>query len=280
MPAFGLDFRRAKSAWLYNAPTTQAPWLVFATIAALLVLHLMFQSAAAVATYALVFGGDWTAIFTDPLVTDTADFMKAGLIGLAPGALLTCLAACVFANVGRRSPGDSLALQFPKLGFAGWALIIVVFALSMYATFIGTFFVLDIDPSTYSPAKGLQEGTSKSGMVERTMAELRNDPLLFALALPGVTLLVPMAEELIFRGALFSALVNSPVGRWGAVLITAAAWALIHFAAAPALYVGVIFIMGIFLGLLLLRFGSLWVTIVCHMVWNTLTSLAIFGLQS
>jgi uncharacterized protein len=63
----------------------------------------------------------------------------------------------------------------------------------------------------------------------------------------------------------------------GAVVITAALWAVVHGASAPWLFVFVIFIMGLLLGWLLLRFGSLWVTIVVHAAWNGFSSLAIFG---
>jgi membrane protease YdiL (CAAX protease family) len=34
------------------------------------------------------------------------------------------------------------------------------------------------------------------------------------------------------------------------------------------------------LGLLLLRFGSLWVPIACHSLWNALTSFAFLGAQN
>jgi uncharacterized protein len=278
MPAFGPDFRRAKSAWLYDAPATQSIWLVLGLTTALLLLHFVFQSVGAVTAYSLIFGGDLMAAFSGKSGPATADFMKASMVGLAPAALLTCLVAYVFSKIGRNSTGDNLALHFPKLGFLGWAAVIICFALFMYLVFVLTFVTLGIDPNTYSPAKGLQDEASKSGMVERTMAELRNNPLLFAFALPGVTLLVPLAEELMFRGALFSTIRKTALGSTGAVLISAGVWAVIHLVSAPALYVGVIFVMGIVLGLLLLRFGSLWVTIICHMVWNTMTSLAIFGM--
>ena len=103
---------------------------------------------------------------------------------------------------------------------------------------------------------------------------------MFALALPGIILGAPLAEELIFRGPLFAALRTTWIGKTGAVVLTAAGWSLIHGASAPWLFVGIIFVMGLVLGLLLLRFGSLWVTIVCHCVWNSLSSLAIFGTQA
>ena len=58
--------------------------------------------------------------------------------------------------------------------------------------------------------------------------------------------------------------------RWS----TSIAWALLH-ATEPWLSIGLIFLMGLVLGFLLIRFGSLWVTIICHGVWNSIYSLMI-----
>jgi membrane protease YdiL (CAAX protease family) len=40
--------------------------------------------------------------------------------------------------------------------------------------------------------------------------------------------------------------------------------------------IGMIFIMGLVLGYLLYRFGSIWVPIVCHSVWNGAYALLVF----
>ena len=156
--------------------------------------------------------------------------------------------------------------------------MIIGFALAVYGLYFLTFRLLGIDPKDYAPTSGgLEDKASMAGMIEKVLADLADEPLLFAMAVPGIAIFVPIAEELIFRGAIFSALVNSWFGRSGAVLITSAIWAVIHGATAPWLFVGIIFLMGIVLGILLLRFGSLWVTIVCHCMWNALTTLSIFG---
>ena len=60
----------------------------------------------------------------------------------------------------------------------------------------------------------------------------------------------------------------------GATLITSALWSLLHITE-PWLAVGIIFMMGLALGALLIRFGSLWVTMVCHGIWNGMYSLFI-----
>ncbi|MDE2446821.1 MAG: CPBP family intramembrane metalloprotease [Alphaproteobacteria bacterium] len=148
----------------------------------------------------------------------------------------------------------------------------------MTLIFSGLTALLGIDPAIYSPTgQGVSGDSSKAGAVEKTIAAMAKDPLLFALSLPSVVLGAPLTEEVLFRGALFSGLVASPLGRTGAVLITAALWAFAHAAAAPWLTIGMLFLMGIFLGLLLLRFGSLWVTIACHAAWNAMSAIALFS---
>jgi uncharacterized protein len=273
MAAFGDDFRRAKRNWLYDTPSVQGLGTVIAFTVLLLVLHFVFQSIGAIVAYNVLYAGGTDA-------EATMNLMKSGVVGIAPSALATCAVAWWLSKLRLLEPGNSLALHLPKLGYGGWLAVIGGFAVVMYGIFTATLVGLNIDPSTYAPTGGLSETNSKAGMVERTMVEIAKDPLATALALPGVMVFVPIAEELIFRGTLFAAIANSRLGRWGAVIITAAAWAIIHLVSAPWLFVGVIFIMGLVLGVLLLRFGSLWVTIACHIVWNSLTSAAIFGMHS
>jgi membrane protease YdiL (CAAX protease family) len=95
-----------------------------------------------------------------------------------------------------------------------------------------------------------------------------------------VALGAPIAEELIFRGQLFTALRQSRLGFSGATVVTALAWSLLHVTE-PWLTVGLIFGMGLVFGWMMYRFGSLWVTLACHALWNTSYSLLIFsGLAS
>jgi membrane protease YdiL (CAAX protease family) len=54
-------------------------------------------------------------------------------------------------------------------------------------------------------------------------------------------------------------------------------WASIHITE-PLHAIALIFVMGLLLSALLIRFGSLWVTVVCHAVWNGIYSLALLAL--
>ncbi len=276
MAVFGPDFLRAKSEWLYPRETLQTPLRAVLLFVALFVLNILLQSGFGFATYKALFAGDFLQLRAGNPDSFSA-FAKASIVGLFPASLLVVVAALYLARFGMAKRAGRLPLRLPDLGIAGWIAIVVGFAFVMYVIFISVFLVLGIDPQTYSPGGDLMSDKSSAGLVEKTMADLANEPLLFALAIPGVIFAVPLAEEFIFRGALFAALANSQVGRVGAVVITSALWALAHLGAAPWLYVGVLFLMGLCLGVLLLRFGSLWVTVACHGAWNAMTSLALFG---
>jgi len=112
------------------------------------------------------------------------------------------------------------------------------------------------------------------------MFDIANEPLIFLLALPGVAIGAPLAEETIFRGQIFTALARTRLGFSGTSVLTSLAWALMHFSE-PWLSIAMIFVMGLIFGLMLYRFGSLWVTIACHGAWNLGYALIVYAtLQS
>ncbi len=99
---------------------------------------------------------------------------------------------------------------------------------------------------------------------------LAPDGPLDALVSVTVIALAPgIGEELVMRGVLLPALV-APFGPLGAVLASAALFAGIHFDPYRFLFTLTI---GIVLGALRLRTGSLWPPIVAHVTLNTLTFL-------
>jgi hypothetical protein len=93
-------------------------------------------------------------------------------------------------------------------------------------------------------------------------------PVLFWFALVVAT---PIFEELLFRGFAFEGIRASRLGGTGAVAITALAWTLIHREYDP-LEFGVIFIIGVLLGIARLRTGSVLVTIAIHMLHNLISA--------
>jgi uncharacterized protein len=275
---FGPDFLAARAASQYQARSGQSwLWVIGMLVAQLLVLAAL-QGLFGVLAHLALFG-----TMPDLSRADSAgltQFSKASIVGLTPAAVLTALFCWRSAHWGNAKGETGMPLQQARLGTGGWVVLVAGFVATMWIVFIVTFAVLGIDPATYAPVDGIDGKTSQSGLVEKTLAELAREPLLFALALPGVVLAVPLAEEVMFRGALFAKLRHSWFGQIGAVTITAALWSLIHGGAAPWLFVGLIFIMGLVLGVLLLRFGSLWVTVAAHAAWNGFSSLSILGIAT
>lgn len=274
---FGPDFYAARQGELYNERTGQPLWLAALFVVVLYLILTVLQTVIGLLFIPLI--GGPPVNFADP-VSLQGVLIKSTIVGLLPSSLIAAWICWKFSLVKNPDSMRGLPLHIPNLGAAGWLVIVVGLLISLWAVFNLTFVLLGIDPATYAPSKdGLNDLKSSAGIVEKVLADLSDEPLLFALALPGVTIAVPIVEEFVFRGALFSALRYSWFGKTGAVILTAAAWALVHGMAAPWLFVFIIFIMGLALGWLLLRFGSLTVTIVCHACWNTFSSLAIFSGQ-
>ncbi len=274
---FGPDFLAARQAEQYSSKTGQPLWLAAVFVVVIYCILILLQTIVGLAIVPFLGGAPLSV--SDPVALQ-AVLAKATIIGLLPSSLIAAFVTWKLANVQNSTGERGMPLHVPDLGLAGWATIIIGLLAFLWCVFNLTFVVLGIDPSVYAPTKdGVNDLNSSAGIVEKVMADLADEPLLFALAFPGVTIAVPIVEEFVFRGAVFSALRQSWFGKTGAVVLTAAAWALVHGMAAPWLFVFVIFIMGLALGLLLLRTGSLTVTIIGHACWNTFSSLAIFGGQ-
>lgn len=79
--------------------------------------------------------------------------------------------------------------------------------------------------------------------------------------------MAPLAEETIFRGYIFGT-IRQHLGRWPAILINSAVFAMIH-GHVPAL-LG-LFILAVFLTLIYEHTGSLWAPIILHAFFNSVT---------
>ena len=221
----------------------------------------------AVATIVL-FGGNFES---------TRDLVKASLVVLFPASLVIAWVAWWLAGRGGGSPVNVLALRVPKLSALGWLSLLAGFMVTMYVAIIIIVTVSGVDLSQYTPGPDGQSPESGSaGLVKEAMYDIANEPWLFLLVFPSIAIGAPIAEELIFRGQLFSALSSTRLGVSGTTFVTSALWALMHMSE-PWLSVGLIFVMGLVFGWMLYRFGSLWVTIACHSIWNGTYALIIFA---
>lgn len=87
----------------------------------------------------------------------------------------------------------------------------------------------------------------------------------YVLAFIGLVIVAPVAEELLFRGYLFGKLRSAGIKTWVSVLVTSLLFAVAHFQG----NVGVdVFALGIVLALLRVFSGSLWPSIMLHMLKN------------
>jgi membrane protease YdiL (CAAX protease family) len=98
-------------------------------------------------------------------------------------------------------------------------------------------------------------------------------------ALLWVSLIIfaPIFEEAFFRGFLFEGFRQSRLGPIGAVLLTALAWALLHIQY-DFYGIATIFVMGILFGVVRIKTGSLWSTLIMHAFTN-MAALVLLALQ-
>jgi len=95
-----------------------------------------------------------------------------------------------------------------------------------------------------------------------------------ALLWVALIIFVPIFEETFFRGFLFEGFRQSRLGPIGAVGLTALAWASLHIQY-DFFGMGTIFILGILLGVVRIKTGSLWSTIIMHAFTNMVALLQV-----
>lgn len=89
-------------------------------------------------------------------------------------------------------------------------------------------------------------------------------PPLFWIA---IVVFAPVFEEVLFRGFLFTGLVHSRLGAAWTIILTSLVFASLHLQYdLPAM--AQIFILGVVLGVVRLKTGSLWSPIIVHAFWN------------
>ena len=137
-----------------------------------------------------------------------------------------------------------------------------VSALLGTALWVGSIGLMEMQSLVYPPPPETLE------LFRRLHAALAPSGPLDALVSIGVIAVLPaLCEELVMRGVLLPSLAAvAPAS--SAVVLTAGAFALIHFDPIRLLFT---FVVGLVLGFLRLRTGSLWPPVVVHLTLNTLT---------
>jgi membrane protease YdiL (CAAX protease family) len=145
--------------------------------------------------------------------------------------------------------------------FALWALVTV--GAAYLAIFIFSY-----------PIDSLLSLLGLESAVPETLKTLPTDPLAAIFVVAGICIGAPLAEELLFRGAILHVL--KPYGNGFAVIVSALFFSLIHgnFVQSP-----MAFVFGLALGIITLRTGSLRPAIYIHVIHNTNSVLMEYLLQ-
>jgi uncharacterized protein len=268
MAALGEDFSGGWWRRLYAPANPAGLWLALLIAAGLLLLHQGLQVTLSAIAVKLLFGSS---------MANTRDLVKASLVVIFPASLLIAGVALLLARARGGNTRDVLNLRWPRISPLGWLVLISGFMVAMYIAIAVIVVSFGIDLSQYTPGPdGKSPDSGSAGLVKEAMYDIVNEPLLFLLVFPSVAFGAPIAEELIFRGQLFSALSLTRLGVPGTTIVTSAMWALLHMSE-PWLSVGLIFIMGLVFGWMMYRFGSIWVTMACHGAWNSFYAIVLFA---
>lgn len=196
----------------------------------------------------------WTFVFGVVLFLATIGFIGRPLIGYAVGAALLVIYV-QFATKGvvwGKGPVGRAIL----VGMLAWFLAYPL------ANAVG------IAAELISQAPHLEQ------VAIREMRTLLDHPLLFWLTAAGAVFVVPVAEEILFRGLLQGWLVRVIHPVW-AIFLTALLFAVAHYAPSQGAYNAVImaqlFVLGLILGHLYRRQRSLFASISLHSLFNAIT---------
>ena len=228
------------------------PWGVWATLGLGLVIATAFV--AAQIFVGIIFSVVATATGHEQVLMDAKKLQASGLFL----ALTTCGAApagigltCLFARLRRGiSIAEYLALKsVPAKELFRWCVALLALAVL---------------------SDGLSWWLGRPIVPEVIVAEYRTawfPPLLWF----AVVVLAPLNEEIFFRGFIFAGISRSPMGGWGATLLTATAWSAVHF---QYDWYGVanIFVVGLLLGYARMKTNSIALTILMHALMNLMTT--------
>jgi hypothetical protein len=198
-------------------------------------------------------GGVWDSLLQTPF----DGVLVTIFIVIANPVTIAVLA--IAARLARADISDYFALKWPsagelRLGIAALVVLIAVADALLYLS--GRDLVTPFQLQSYTTA-------AAAGWLPAMLA--------------GAILVAPAGEEAMFRGFLFRGWVRSPRSAWPAIVLISVLWAMLHI---QYDWTGVlqIFIVGLFLGWMRWRSGSLVLTFMLHALFNlegTLETIAV-----
>jgi membrane protease YdiL (CAAX protease family) len=243
---------------LLEGPAAYVPrtgWPPWAVLPAALVIFALAVLTGALATVLFgALGGAPAPAAPGPAHQQLMIELAAWISGLQVGLIVLTAAAAGLYSSDRRA---ALALARPA---GGWR----VLPLALLPLFIGTALWTGL-LLLWNPAIVVHD-------LRPFQELLRSDALVVVLLV--ISIGAPLSEELLFRGFIFSGLAKSRLGVLGTSLLTALLWTSLHLGYSIFGLVEVLSI-GLYLSWLLVRTGSLWVTIFCHAVYNTVVALSL-----
>ena len=227
-------------------------WGLWSTLLWMALIGIIYTLAQLLA--ALGFLAWWPTAYPDqPL--ELEDLGTNGpLLGVVTLAATTSVLAIVALAVrmSRVSPNEYLALRWPSWRNLGICLGLTLLLL-MASDFVTAQSGRDTIPDFMA---GIYESSRAAG------------PVFLVLLGLTLTVLAPLGEEIVFRGFFYRGL-NSPLGPFAAILITAATWSALH-AQYELFFMAQIFAFGIFLGWIRWRSNSLILAMTLHAAINAL----------
>lgn len=243
-----------------GAYAARSGWPAWAALpAAVLIFVVSFAlGVLAMLTYSVLSG---TPLFEHPMTAAAREQMSAQfavlISGLQIGVILLTVLAAGFFSSDRR---EALALRAPA---GGWGMLPIAVLIMFLGTGLWTAFLIYLDPSILAMD------------LAPFQQMLKGDAAWVFLAVIAVG--APLSEELLFRGFLFSALAKTRLGLVGTALVTTVLWTVLHMGYSVYGLVEVLGI-GLFLCWILVRTGSLWMTILCHGIYNSVVAIALMAL--
>ena len=191
----------------------------------------------------LLRGGDWDSILQTPV----DGVLVTIFIALSNPVTIGVLAIAVW--LAQTDLSDYFALKWPAahdLAFGIAALVVLIAAGDTLLYLTGRDLVTPFQLQSYTTA-------AAAGWL----------PAMFAAAI----VIAPAGEEAMFRGFLFRGWVRSPRSVWPAIVVISILWAMLHI---QYDWTGVlqIFIVGLFLGWMRWRSGSLVLPFLLHALFN------------
>lgn len=117
-------------------------------------------------------------------------------------------------------------------------------------------------------------GAALNPEMSQWMVDTRNNAGPLVLFYLAIVILAPLTEEVVFRGFAFTGLAHGQSGPWKAIIITSLAWGALHVQYGWRELLTILGL-GIVLGWLRARSGSLWLPMLVHLVNNFVSMLAL-----